>query len=106
MVRGSLREVDLIGEDSFTMLAALNRKVSSLRESIASLEGTPPPRVASEELLANWTAGSLHQRRAILKRYPHSITVHPPLPSSEFDRAPLVKERLAPHWKAAAEVTA
>ncbi|MGW8969938.1 recombinase family protein [Streptomyces platensis] len=103
---GSLHEVDLIEEDYFTMLAALNRKVSSLRESIASLEGTPPPRVAPEELLANWTAGSLHQRRAILKRYLHSITVHPPLPSSQFDRAPLVKTRLAPHWKTAAEVTA
>ncbi|MGW2413126.1 zinc ribbon domain-containing protein [Streptomyces tubercidicus] len=41
---GSLLEVDLIEEDYFAMLAALNRKVSSLRESIASLKGTPPPR--------------------------------------------------------------
>ncbi|TJZ59145.1 hypothetical protein FCH28_03245 [Streptomyces piniterrae] len=81
---GSLHEAELTEEDYFTMLAALNRKISSFRESIAGLQGTPPPMSAPEELLANWTAGSLLQRHAILKRYLHSITVQPPLAPSEF----------------------
>ncbi|MFJ9855148.1 hypothetical protein [Streptomyces sp. NPDC101150] len=93
-------------EDYFTMLAALNRKISTFRESIASLEGSPPPKTAPEELLANWTADSLLQRRAILKRYLHSITVQPPLPQAEFNRSEFVKARLTPHWKTAAEIAA
>ncbi|PJN35641.1 hypothetical protein CG747_38200 [Streptomyces sp. CB02959] len=100
----SLHEVDLTEEDYFTMLSALNRKISSFRESIAGLEGAPPTSVTLEELLTNWTAGSLLQKRAILKRYLHSITVQPPLPPSEFDRSKLVKARLAPHWKTSEEI--
>ncbi|WP_373304885.1 zinc ribbon domain-containing protein [Streptomyces noursei] len=103
---GSLHEVDLSEEDYFTMLSALNRKISSCRDSIATLEGTPPSPVAPEELLTNWTAGSLLQKRAILKRYLHSITVQPPLPPSEFNRSDLVKERLAPRWKTSTEIAA
>ncbi|WP_260640485.1 recombinase family protein [Streptomyces angustmyceticus] len=103
---GSLHEANLTEEDYFTMLAALNRKISTLRESIATLEGAPPPKVAPEELIAHWAGGSLLQRRAILKRYLHSITVNPPLPPSEFNRSALVKERLAPRWKTAAEIAA
>ncbi|MFH8634892.1 recombinase family protein [Streptomyces lydicus] len=103
---GSLHQVNLTEEDYFTMLAALNRKISTLRESIATLEGAPPPKVAPETLLANWTGGSLLQKRAILKRYLHSITVQPPLPPSEFNRTELVKSRLTPRWKKAEEIAA
>ncbi|WP_198535082.1 recombinase family protein [Streptomyces natalensis] len=103
---GSLHEAGLTEEDYFTMLATLNRKISTHRESIAALEGAPEPAVAPDELLKNWTGGSLRQRRAILKRYLHSITVQPPLPPSDFNRSELVKERLTPHWKSAGELAA
>ncbi|ARF53179.1 recombinase family protein [Streptomyces gilvosporeus] len=50
---GSLHEVGLTEEDYFTMLATLNRKISTHRESIATLEGAPAPTVAPDELLKN-----------------------------------------------------
>ncbi|MFJ9614072.1 recombinase family protein [Streptomyces noursei] len=103
---GTLQAINLTEEDYFEMLAAINRKISMNREAIDAHEGTPVPTVSPDELLKNWTEGTLRQRRAIVKRYLHHIVVLPPVKPSQFDRSQLVKERLSPRWKTASELSA
>ncbi|MFB6603549.1 recombinase family protein [Streptomyces noursei] len=103
---GALQKIDVAEEDYFTMLAALNRKISMRREALEAAESTPVSTVPPEELLKNWTSGTLRQRRAIVKRYLHCIVVQPPAHRSKFNSPQAVKERLAPHWKTAVELAA
>jgi hypothetical protein len=103
---GTLQKIELTEEEYFTTLAAINRKISVHRESIEAAEGIPAPTVSPDELLKNWTAGTLRQRRAIVKRYLHFIAVKRPAPRSKYKNSRPVREHLTPHWKQTAELAA
>ncbi|MGD3108898.1 hypothetical protein [Streptomyces sp. YGL11-2] len=103
---GTLQDINVTEADYFTMLAALNRKISAHRDAIAAAESTPTPAVSPDELLKHWTEGTLRQRRAIVKRYLHYIVVQPPTHRSKFGSSNAVKERLTPRGKTTTELTA
>ncbi|GAA1708671.1 recombinase family protein [Streptomyces yatensis] len=103
---GALNDTELTEEDFFAMLSGLNKKISRLRDAVTAAEGTPTREAPKAELLNGWRTGSLHQRRALLRRYLHGIAVRPPIKAKAFNRSHLVQERLRPHWKSSEEIAA
>ncbi|MCM2430101.1 hypothetical protein [Streptomyces sp. RKAG337] len=78
------------------MLAGTNRKISLLHEALASAERKPAPRISQQDLIEAWHNGTLHQRRAILRRYLHGVEVRPPIKANVFNTSPLVPLRPDP----------
>jgi hypothetical protein len=103
---GTLPEIGLAEDDYFRMLTGLNRKISTLRDTISTSENGASQPIPKEDLIENWRNGSVQQRRAILRRYLHGITVLPPGTPEVFNRSALVRNRLRPVWKTAVEIAA
>jgi DNA invertase Pin-like site-specific DNA recombinase len=103
---GTLTQAGLTEEDLYQLLAGLNRKISRLRDAIAAAEGHPPTPNPEADVLNGWHNGTLHQRRALLKRYLQRIKVLPPVQANVFNRSPLVRERLSPVWRGEHEIAA
>lgn len=103
---GSLEETGLTEEDYFTMLVALNRKVSRLQAEITVRDSEGPSQVPLEDLLRSWHGGTAQQRRTILKHYLHEIRVLAPVAAAELDLTQRIQARLEPRWKTTAELVA
>ncbi|MEU6172706.1 recombinase family protein [Streptantibioticus parmotrematis] len=104
---GTLQEAGLTEEDFFQLVANLNKKISRLRDAANSAEGATSTQVKPQnDFIEGWRNGTLQQRRAILKRYLHSIDVNPAPRPIQWNRTELIKERLHPRWKNSYEVAA
>ncbi|MCL2733684.1 MAG: recombinase family protein [Actinomycetia bacterium] len=100
---GTLTEAGLTEEDFFQLVGSLNRKISSLQETLtANAESSSPPRMAVDA--AGWRNGTVNQRRTLMRRYLHGIRVLPPAASPGGNPAQRVRQRLRPTWKTTEEL--
>ncbi|MER5433694.1 recombinase family protein [Streptomyces sp. NPDC002588] len=102
---GSLSEVGLEEDDYLLMLAGVNSRIGGMRAEITTAEGGGPRTIPRDKLLQGWRDGTVQQRRTLLKRYLHHITVLAPVRDLP-DGVSAVQARLNPQWKTKEEIAA
>lgn len=99
---GSLAEAGLTEDDFFQLIAAINRKVSGLQDALAAADA--PHSGAQVPETSDWRKGTVNQRRALLRRYLHGVTVLPPLKPGGGNPTQRLRARLRPTWKTTQEL--
>lgn len=101
----TLTQTALTEEDFFQLIHAINTKISTLQDALTAAEtATHTPAPAPDA--ATWLHGTINQRRTLIRRYLHGITVQPASKAHVFNRTHLVRERLQPHWRTTEEIAA
>ncbi|WUH95309.1 recombinase family protein [Streptomyces sp. NBC_00433] len=102
---GNLAETGLTEEDFFHLVAAINRKISGLQDALAAADSSRRPSTHTVEA-SDWRKGTVNQRRALLRRYLHAVTVLPPANTPGSTRTQRLRERLHPTWRSPQEIAA
>lgn len=100
----ALAQTALTEDDFFHLVHAINTKISTLQDTLAAADAATHTTAPVPDA-ATWLHGTINQRRTLIRRHLHGITVQPAGKAHVFNRTHLVRERLQPHWRTAEELT-
>ncbi|WP_435130742.1 recombinase family protein [Actinacidiphila sp. bgisy144] len=101
----TLAQTALTEDDFFQLIHAINKKIATLQDLLAAAEASTPTTAPPPDA-DQWLHGTVNQRRTLIRRYLHGITVQPAPKAHVFNRTHIVHERLQPHWRTAEELAA